>query len=67
VFLRFVFTEMTIFGLKELFTFYESECKQLNFFVFSMRITAPAEIHVCVKVLPSVVETVLISSATCAQ
>lgn len=38
---------MTIFGFEELFTFHESECKQLNSFVFFMHITASAEIPVC--------------------
>ena len=67
MFLRFVFTGMTILSLKDLFTFYESECKQLNLFVFSMQITAPVEIPLCVKLLPFLVETVLIFSETCAQ
>jgi hypothetical protein len=58
---------MTIFGLEELSPFYGSECRQLNLFVFSMQITASAEKPLCVKVLPSLVEIVLISSTTCAQ
>jgi hypothetical protein len=58
---------MTILSLKDLFTLYESECKQLNLFVFSMQITAPAEIPLFVELLPSLVETVLIFKETCAQ
>jgi len=67
VFLQFVFTEMTIFSFKDLFICHESQCKQLNLFVLSMQITAPAEIPVSVKILGSLVETVLIFTATCAQ
>jgi hypothetical protein len=55
---------VTIFSFEELFTFSENECKQLDLFVIFTQITAPAEIPVCVVVLPFLVESVSIFSAT---